>query len=226
MARTYLRVHTFMASHVCKQSAIANIGDPPVSFSLQFNGMFAIGMSDTRYSKSTGTAIYVYFVLANQPTEAGTPTLTNVSFTLDGHAESPFTHNPNLASSDYDYSTLVFSKASLENAQHSLVATAEATDTSSLILFDYAKYMCVSFECGRPISESKIHLTGCRTTQIRLIAGWHIIIESKYGSIKNLSFLPFSPINGLHGHRSFTSSIRVNPERLCSREHPGSWFAS
>ncbi|KAH9914660.1 uncharacterized protein BXZ73DRAFT_54860, partial [Epithele typhae] len=84
----------------------------------------------------TGTAVYVFNVLAN--TVQYTTTFTTLTFTLDGTEVGDFTHNPS-TSTDFQYGVLTFSKTGLANEPHTLVITSGG-DASSLVLFDYMVY--------------------------------------------------------------------------------------
>lgn len=80
--------------------------------------------------------MYAYCILANTVPTA--PTLTNLTFTLDGDAAGSFVHIPTNGT-DFQYNIPVYVNSSLPNAQHAI--TIEATGTnSSLVLFDYLVY--------------------------------------------------------------------------------------
>ncbi|PPQ88330.1 LOW QUALITY PROTEIN: hypothetical protein CVT25_012441 [Psilocybe cyanescens] len=89
--------------------------------------------------KFNGTAIYVFFVLANNEGD-GITTLTLANFTLDGKAPQLFQHAPDLTSQDIEYNQLVFSQTNLINAQHTLVISTSGVDSNVYVNFDYAIY--------------------------------------------------------------------------------------
>ncbi|TFK79704.1 hypothetical protein K466DRAFT_465881, partial [Polyporus arcularius HHB13444] len=84
----------------------------------------------------TGTAVYVYNILANNILP--TITFTNISFSLDGGYVGQFIHAPD-DSSIMQYNVLVFHAPDLANAPHTLLMSASGDDIS-LILFDYILY--------------------------------------------------------------------------------------
>ncbi|KAF8958003.1 hypothetical protein BDZ97DRAFT_1668984 [Flammula alnicola] len=85
----------------------------------------------------TGTAIYVFFILANA--DSGITTLTLANMTLDGNAPELFQHFPDLTTTNLDYNSLVFSKANLANVQHTLVISTSG-NSNVFVNFDYAIY--------------------------------------------------------------------------------------
>ncbi|KIM48570.1 hypothetical protein M413DRAFT_437782 [Hebeloma cylindrosporum] len=72
--------------------------------------------------KFNGTAIYVFFILANN---AG---------------DELFQHAPDLSRTDIDYNQLVYSKEALINAEHTLVISTSGVDTNVYVNFDYVIY--------------------------------------------------------------------------------------
>ncbi|KAG6915336.1 hypothetical protein DXG01_012108 [Tephrocybe rancida] len=85
-----------------------------------------------------GTAIYVFFILANNVPNAGTETFCN--FILDGQNSGPTVHHAPTSSTNYQYNALVFSKTNLANIDHTLLISADSFDTLSYVNFDYAIY--------------------------------------------------------------------------------------
>lgn len=93
----------------------------------------------------TGTAIYVYGVIANTVTIPGqvTSTTTNLTFRLDGEFVGSFIHQPT-ASMDFEYNVLFYTNDSIPNGQHVLVFESTSLEQEHfLILFDYAIYTYV-----------------------------------------------------------------------------------
>ncbi len=92
----------------------------------------------------TGTAVYVYHVIAN--TVPYTTTLTNLTFTLDGQQVGTYVHIPT-DSTAFQYDVPVYTNPNLSNGDHTLVMEATGDTASSLILFDYIVY---TFEEAEP----------------------------------------------------------------------------
>ncbi|KAG6914169.1 hypothetical protein DXG01_001955 [Tephrocybe rancida] len=86
----------------------------------------------------TGTAIYVFLILANNVAD-GVATETACNFTLDGSSAGSFSHIPS-TSTLLEYNSLVFSRANLANTAHSLVLTTSVADREIFVNFDYALY--------------------------------------------------------------------------------------
>jgi len=85
-----------------------------------------------------GTAIYVFFILANYA-GAGITTETDCDFTLDGASRGKFVHIPS-NSSDLQYNQLVFSATTLPNDNHMLLISTSGLDHNVFVNFDYAVY--------------------------------------------------------------------------------------
>ncbi|KAL1747035.1 hypothetical protein HDZ31DRAFT_32727 [Schizophyllum fasciatum] len=89
----------------------------------------------------TGTALYVYCIIANN-VSAGTGTVANYDFRLDGQDAGNYHHDPeNVA--DYFYNVPVYAVSGLDNGPHELmvnVAGSSGVSGSSLMLFDYFTY--------------------------------------------------------------------------------------
>ncbi|KIK61852.1 hypothetical protein GYMLUDRAFT_165570 [Collybiopsis luxurians FD-317 M1] len=92
----------------------------------------------------TGTAIYVFFILANAPAPGVTAT-TAADFLLDGFIAGSFTHSPNASALLFQFneSALAFSKTGLENATHQMVITTAGFGQDIYVNFDYALYTFV-----------------------------------------------------------------------------------
>ncbi|KAI0756227.1 hypothetical protein C8Q80DRAFT_15905 [Daedaleopsis nitida] len=87
----------------------------------------------------SGTAVYVYNIIANHV--PATDTLTSLSFMLDGEHVATYEHPPT-QSSQYMYDVLVYSNGSLEDMKHTLKIQDMTSPTGppSLVLFDYVVY--------------------------------------------------------------------------------------
>ncbi|KAF8869881.1 hypothetical protein CPB84DRAFT_1693684 [Gymnopilus junonius] len=103
-----------------------------MSITMQFTGNLATGIS-------SGTAIYVFFVLVNN-VGAGLSTETLVDFTLDGDSLQRFEHTADSQNPLIQYNQLVFHQLNLQNTQHTLVISASQVPTSIYVNFDYAMY--------------------------------------------------------------------------------------
>lgn len=88
---------------------------------------------------SVGTAIYVFFILANNAGD-GITSLTLANFTLDGTSPELYQHALDLTRTDIDYNQLVYSKQDLINAEHTLVISTSGVNTNIFVNFDYAIY--------------------------------------------------------------------------------------
>ena len=87
-----------------------------------------------------GTAISVYAVLANPPSESGSVLFTNVTFELDGNLVGTYSHIPDPCAEQFEYNITIFSTSGLNNMNHTLTMTDAQGAQMSLLLFDYAKY--------------------------------------------------------------------------------------
>jgi len=86
----------------------------------------------------TGTAIYVFFILANDQGR-GIDTRTTCSFILDGEPAGDFEHKPT-DSPDLEYNALVFRNEQMTNTSHTLTIVTEGGDKHIYVNFDYAIY--------------------------------------------------------------------------------------
>ena len=87
----------------------------------------------------SGTAIWVYLILANNAS-TGVTIFTNASFELDGKLVHVYNHIPDPSQGPYLYNVSAFQQSNLEIAEHTLVMTAVQGSQPSLLLFDYAVY--------------------------------------------------------------------------------------
>ncbi|KAG8218020.1 hypothetical protein J3R82DRAFT_6215 [Butyriboletus roseoflavus] len=113
--------------------------------SLAYNGTW----HDTTYSPNnnytqtieftfTGSALYIFFIIANSVRYA--TTLTDVQFVLDnGVATSTYTHAPG-TTTNYQYNVPVYVNESLASGQHNMTILPVNTGNNVLILFDYLIY--------------------------------------------------------------------------------------
>ncbi|KAG6888114.1 hypothetical protein C0995_010622 [Termitomyces sp. Mi166 len=85
-----------------------------------------------------GTAIYVYFILANFVGN-GITTETLCNFTLDDEFITQYHHIPT-SSKEYNFNSLVFSKDGLLNKSHTLLISTSGLSRDVFTSFDYAIY--------------------------------------------------------------------------------------
>ena len=88
-----------------------------------------------------GSAVYAYFILANQIPEISTITTTYLTFQIDGEVVGNFAHEPD-NTTRYEYNVQGYGNASLAPGQHRLSIVADGP-RDSLVMFDYAIYTCV-----------------------------------------------------------------------------------
>ena len=86
-----------------------------------------------------GTAIYVFFILANDEGD-GITTLTESNFTIDGGRPTLFRHVPDLSTTDVLFNQLVFSQTKLTNTKHRLVISTSGVNEDVFVSFDSAIY--------------------------------------------------------------------------------------
>ncbi|KAI0756231.1 hypothetical protein C8Q80DRAFT_1115816 [Daedaleopsis nitida] len=112
----------------------------------------------------TGTAVYVYNIMANIVPKA--TTFTGLRFTLDGAAVGSFTHIPT-ETTEYQYNVLVYMNNSLKNMEHTLQMWTEAgpEQDASLSLFDYAVYTSLDSNS----SDNSSLISGSQTTAITIV---------------------------------------------------------
>ena len=87
-------------------------------------------------SESLGSAIYVYFIIAN--TFPNVTTNTNVTFFIDSQEAGYYAHPP-AATADFIYNVPVFTQEGMDMTSHNLTIASRG-DNPSLILFDYLIY--------------------------------------------------------------------------------------
>ena len=93
----------------------------------------------TYHPFSAGTAIYIFFILANNVGD-GITSLTLANFTMDTGSPELFQHTPDLTTTDIDYNQLVYWKRDLSHAEHTLVISTSGVNTNVYVNFDYAIY--------------------------------------------------------------------------------------
>ncbi|KAF9037905.1 hypothetical protein BDP27DRAFT_1435522 [Rhodocollybia butyracea] len=160
----------------------------------------------------TGTAVYVFFILANIPASLATAT-TAANFTLDGALVGNFTHAPDLSLPDFQFNenALAFSTSGLENATHQMVISTSGLDEHIFVNFDYALYTFEDAVAAEPrISQAS---TSTSTSPTGAIVG---------GVIGGLATLGASVAILLFCHRRSRRS-GPQPSDGTKHEHPDSF---
>ena len=85
----------------------------------------------------TGSAVYVYNIIANAIPSA--TTLTQVNFFIDNDLVGNYEHVPQNTGPTFEYGVLVYANASIPYGAHNFIMSAQGPNTS-LILFDYMMY--------------------------------------------------------------------------------------
>jgi hypothetical protein len=109
------------------------------ALTLTFTGEQSTRKTYANANRPVGTTIEVFFIVLNLV--PNTDTHAAYTFTLDGADGTPYTHVPD-STSNIMYKVPVFSKAGLNNAQHTLVIHPflQPETDQTLLLFDYAQY--------------------------------------------------------------------------------------
>ncbi|RPD82863.1 hypothetical protein L226DRAFT_607915 [Lentinus tigrinus ALCF2SS1-7] len=137
----------------------------------------------------TGTAVYVYNVIAN--TVPYTTTYTSLTFSLDGEQVGSYVHVPT-SDSAFQYDVPVYTNANLANKQHTLVIEAAGDTNSSLILFDYIVYTFTEDDPTPPPSSTTTTTTAAAppTTTSTTTTTQPVTTSSTTTSSSSLSVLP------------------------------------
>lgn len=117
------------------------VGDRPSVITYNFTGKSCNIVQKAPVTKaSTGTAVYAFFILANQYSlTANGTSYTSLFFILDDKYEGTFIHQPDQVS-QYYYNMPLFVKTDLDNKEHTIVINSIAASQASLTLFDYLVY--------------------------------------------------------------------------------------
>ncbi|KAI0326743.1 hypothetical protein GY45DRAFT_1328505 [Cubamyces sp. BRFM 1775] len=129
------------------------------------DGTYHPGQPDRVITVSfTGTAVYVYNLIAN--VIQYTTTLTNLSFSVDGTYIQQYVHAPDGSEAEILYSVLVFSHTGLSNQPHTLEMRATGPN-DSLILFDTVLYTVpevpTTLSVARPSSTTPLPISSTST---------------------------------------------------------------
>ncbi|RDX46758.1 hypothetical protein OH76DRAFT_816353 [Lentinus brumalis] len=109
----------------------------------------------------SGTAVYVYNVLAN--TVPWTTTYTSLTFSLDGEQVGTYVHVPT-SDTAFEYDVPVYTNGDLANKQHTLIIEATGSTNNSLVLFDYIVYTFTEEDAPPPSSSSTTTTVASPTT--------------------------------------------------------------
>ncbi|TFK89882.1 hypothetical protein K466DRAFT_7232 [Polyporus arcularius HHB13444] len=109
----------------------------------------------------SGTAVYVYNVLAN--TVPWTTTYTSLNFLLDGEQVGTYVHVPT-SDTAFEYDVPVYTNSNLAKKQHTLVIEATGNTNASLVLFDYIVYTFTEEDAPPPSSSSTTTTVASPTT--------------------------------------------------------------
>ncbi|THV03980.1 hypothetical protein K435DRAFT_962113 [Dendrothele bispora CBS 962.96] len=97
-----------------------------------------------------GTAIYIFFILANNQ-GPGITTVTECNFTLDGTVVGHFLHQPsNSLDLQYRDDAMVFSKTGLSNENHTFQISTTGVNHDVFVNFDYAMYTFQNNQANPP----------------------------------------------------------------------------
>ena len=90
---------------------------------------------------SSGTAVFIFFILANNPLETiSASTTTAANFTVDGFLEGSFSHWPNGSTPDFLFNYLAFSMAGMKDEMHQMIISTSDLSENVWVNFDYALY--------------------------------------------------------------------------------------
>lgn len=116
-----------------------------MSITFDFSGRTALTLDLLRayifLFLNSGTAIYIFFILANNPAPGITAT-TAANFTIDGSLVGTYSHAPNISAPDFQFnqSALAFSKTALTNDTHQMIISTSGLSENVWVNFDYALY--------------------------------------------------------------------------------------
>ncbi|KAH0839358.1 hypothetical protein J3R83DRAFT_42, partial [Lanmaoa asiatica] len=118
--------------------------DPSMAYNGTWHDSYyspAAGVAQKISFNFTGTALYIFFIMANNIT--GAATLTNIEFVLDGIAVGQYTHTP-LATTDYQYNVPVYANGGMTSGEHAMTIQPANSQNNMLMLFDYLIYSSAS----------------------------------------------------------------------------------
>ena len=88
----------------------------------------------------TGSAVYVFNLIANIIDNGYVTTFTNLTFHIDGDQVGSYTHEPDNSAPAIQYNVCVYQNTTLPHGQHQLEMRSASITKDSLILFDYIIY--------------------------------------------------------------------------------------
>jgi hypothetical protein len=134
--------------------------DVPVSIQLNFTGL-SVSFPHQRSSLTSflGSAFYLYCILplGKPPNADSTPTLMNLTFTLDSSPAGNFLHSGSATNHGFQPTVTVFSRGGLSDSTHTLLVNL---GPNSVFLFDY--YVVSRADCSdsnRCPAHSQAHTT-------------------------------------------------------------------
>jgi len=101
-------------------------------------GIHKIGHTDSIVSCCTGSAIYVYFIISNEPRNTSLVSDVRCNFRLDGEVVGDYFH-PTDETNQTLFDVTAFSATNLSHSNHTFLIETTGKD-SSLIIFDRAVY--------------------------------------------------------------------------------------
>jgi hypothetical protein len=122
-------------------------GHVPVSVQLNFTGLSRFLYQRSPLTSFLGSAINLFCILplGKPPNANSTPTLTNLTFTLDSVAAGNFLHSGSATNQGFQSTVSVFSRGGLSNFTHSLLVNL---GPNSVFLFDYYVVSRASADCS------------------------------------------------------------------------------
>ncbi|KAF5331008.1 hypothetical protein D9619_005245 [Psilocybe cf. subviscida] len=156
-----------------------------------------------------GTAIYVFFILANNA-GSGITTLTALNFTLDDQPPQFKLHAPDVTTTDIQYNFMLFSQTGLPAAQHSLLVSTSGVDNDVYVNFDYAIYTHDDSAIVVPQPSSPASASASASASLSTTAS---TAASTTASTTASSSTPFSPAPPLPVISTDTPRHTSNPTR-------------
>ncbi|KAF7328065.1 hypothetical protein MKEN_00387600 [Mycena kentingensis (nom. inval.)] len=100
----------------------------------------------------SGTAIYIFFVIPNFPSNSNLAQDVRCDFSIDGKVVGSFGHTSD-GSGNFQYDTLVFSKTNLAEGDHTFAITTSGS-TPAIVIFDRAIYSFVEQDDKPPAAPN------------------------------------------------------------------------
>lgn len=145
---------------------------PVMSASVIFPGMFLDSglLNSAALTIMTGTALWVYGVLAHAGTDTPTfGTAVNLTFLIDGETSGSFMVDPSASdgpNSTYDYDIVLFQQRSLSDMQHNFTLL---NGMGSFVILDRLVYVYVVYVAEVFILHSPCHALGLSAQRHRRV---------------------------------------------------------